>query len=103
MKVLFALLAMFLISPVVAFANGNDCWGLWGMGHMMNFGYGGMFMGILWLVLIGVVIYLIIQGAKSKTGTGSTGESPIDILKKRYAKGEVTKEEYDKIKKDLEG
>jgi putative membrane protein len=30
------------------------------------------------------------------------GESAFDILKKRYAKGEVTKEEFDRIKRDVE-
>ena len=29
------------------------------------------------------------------------GEAPLDILKRRYARGELTKEDYDRIKQDL--
>jgi len=56
---------------------------------MMGYGYGGGFMWLIVLTLIGVVIYFIIQVSKSKSSGGSIIETPLDILKKRYAKGEI--------------
>ncbi len=32
-----------------------------------------------------------------------TGQTPIEILKARYAGGEITREEYDQMRRDLEG
>ena len=57
-------------------------------GHMMGFGYGGGFMWIIVIVLVGVVIYFLLQASKSKGPDGSVMETPLDILKKRYAKGD---------------
>jgi len=34
--------------------------------------------------------------------SGESGENAVDILKKRYARGEITKEEFESMKKDLE-
>lgn len=68
-------------------------------GHM-NYGYGGAFMWIIFLVLIGIAIYFIING--KKLIKRDEDETPLEILKKRYAKGEITKQEFEKIKKDLE-
>ena len=70
--------------------------------HMMGYGYGGGFMWLLFFVLIGVVIYIFLQSSKSKGSNGSFIETPLDILKKRYAKGEINKEEFDRMKKDIE-
>lgn len=68
-------------------------------GHMPG-GYGGVFMLLLLLVLVGVVIYFVVRGDKwMKKGSE---ESPLEILKKRYARGEITREEYNKIRKELE-
>ena len=75
--------------------------GNYGYHHMMDFSYGGMFMWILWIIIIGAVVYAIAQNSKLKGSETDSGEKPLDILKKRYAKGEITKEEFDKIKKDL--
>lgn len=79
----------------------NSPMGNWG--HMMNYGFGGGFMWIIFLVLIGVVIYFLFQASKSKSSDHSVMETPLDILKKRYAKGEITKEEFDRMKADIEG
>jgi putative membrane protein len=70
-------------------------------GHMMNYGGpGGGFMWLILLVVIGVAIYFVLQA--SKNSGRPTLETPLEILKKRYAKGEITKEEFDKMKADIE-
>lgn len=60
----------------------------------------------MWLILIilaGVVIYFLLERSKrTRTLEDSPGEGPTEILKKRYAKGEITKEEFDRLKRELE-
>jgi putative membrane protein len=71
--------------------------GMWGWRMM---GFMGPFMMILsWIVII-VVIVLIVRWVKSSAGHVQ-GESALDILKKRYARGEITKEEFENMKKDV--
>lgn len=101
MKRAFLFYVAFLVGPITACA-GEDYYGPMGRwGHMMNYGYGGMFMWIIFLIIIGVAVYLIIQKTKTKNISGTSQETPLDILKRRYAKGEITKEEYDRLKRDL--
>ncbi len=75
-----------------------------GWGPMMHygFGYGGMFMWIIFLVVVGFLIYFVVQAQKGKGPMQTQAESPLDILRKRYAKGEISKEDFDRMKKDLE-
>lgn len=79
--------------------------GGWGpmMGYGYGYGYGGMFMGILFLIIIAVLVYFVIQFLTTKGRPPIQNESPLDILKMRYAKGEITKEQYEQMKKDIEG
>jgi len=70
----------------------------WGM---MNNWYGGMFMWIIFLTIVGLVVYLVLRNEKKSTSGSSFNETPLDILKKRYASGEITKDEFERMKKDL--
>jgi putative membrane protein len=42
------------------------------------------------------------QSRKSGESGGQPNETPLDILKKRYAKGDITKEEFESLKKDID-
>jgi len=69
------------------------------------FGHHGFFGGywlIFWiLIIVGIVLlvrYIMLQNRPKD----EPGETPLEILKKRYAKGEINKKEFEQKKKDLE-
>lgn len=76
-----------------------------GGGNMMGYGgHGGMFMWLIVIVVIAVVVYLVYNRNIGAGGSlGGLRESPLDILKKRYAKGEISREEFEQLKRDIEG
>jgi len=51
---------------------------------------------IVLLIVAILVVYLLVRGK------GGNSDTPVDILKKRYAKGELSKEEYERLRKDIE-
>lgn len=70
---------------------------MWG-NHWM---YGG-FMLIFWILLIvGIVFFIKWIVQQSSSDKVRPKESASEILKKRYAKGEIGKEEFEKKKKDI--
>ena len=103
------------------FGTGGMMGGYGGYGGMMG-GYGPQGFGfnpigtilslVFWALIIGGVVLLVVWLARNanastiaQRGGLSIGSSdaPLDILKARYAKGEITKEQFDAIKRDLGG
>lgn len=68
-------------------------------GHMMGYGFSGVIMWVLFLIVLVAVLFTAVKVAGS--GGGAAGETALEILKKRYARGEIDKEEFERLKKDL--
>lgn len=69
-------------------------------------GYGGSpggWIGLLWwaLIIIGTVLLIRWAISQSRGHAGHKGEPALDVLKSRYAKGEIDKEEFEEKKTDL--
>ena len=65
-------------------------------------GYGGMFFGLIFWIIIIVGAYLLIKFLIEQNKARSGEEkSALDIAKERYAKGEITAEEFEEIKRRL--
>jgi putative membrane protein len=71
--------------------------------HDWGFHGWGMWLGwIIGLIIVIAIIWIIVKAAgQSGSRNTSTGKSALDILKERYATGEIDKEEFEKRKKDL--
>jgi putative membrane protein len=98
MKVLIMVFVILFMLPVVAFADVEGCGFTWGWNQMMNFGNGGIFMMFMFAIVIGLIIYFIIANTKSNRYTGGFSETSLDIIKERFAKGEITEKEFEKMK-----
>ena len=81
---------------------GPGMMGGWGGGA-----FGGIFMIIFWVIIIVGVVFLIrwlVQSTKGHSGPGRSGDSlsrALEILKERYARGEINKQEFEEKKRDL--
>lgn len=71
-------------------------WGDYGWGM----GFGWIWMIIFWALVIVGVVY-IVQVATRSGRNHDKHEAPLEILKKRYAKGEISKEEFEKMRDDI--
>ncbi|MDQ6883356.1 MAG: SHOCT domain-containing protein [Candidatus Dormibacteraeota bacterium] len=78
-----------------------------GMGGMMVFGIVMMVFGLV--LIVGIVLLAawvtarLWRRSEPQPVTAARGEDPLTILQRRYAGGEITKEDFERIRRDLQG
>ncbi|SFQ95918.1 SHOCT domain-containing protein [Desulfoscipio geothermicus] len=76
----------------------------YGPGGGWGWGWGGMIISmLLWLLVIGGIIYFIYWLIRRQNTPGDLEQhySAMDVLKKRYAAGEINREEFLSMKEEL--
>jgi len=74
--------------------------GDWGGGWGWGMGFGWIFMILFWaLIILGIVA---LAKWVFSAAAGSSDKRPLEILKERYARGEITRDQYEQMRRDLD-
>ena len=77
---------------------------MWGPGGCMFGPWGWAMMAVMtlfWLAFLVGIVLLIVWAVRQVGPAGRTTERPLDILARRYARGEITREEYERMRREL--
>ena len=73
------------------------------MGEEGHLFYGGGFMWVFWLLIIIAIIFTLYNlSSRNDNSSKENKESPLEILAKRYARGEIDEDEYKQRRSELE-
>ncbi|MBF8266459.1 MAG: hypothetical protein HW384_2323 [Dehalococcoidia bacterium] len=73
--------------------------GGWSWGGMI---FGGILMILFWVALIALVVWVVrLINRHGQPPREGPSQSPLDIAKTRYARGEITREQFEQLKRDL--
>jgi len=64
--------------------------------------FGGLMMLLFWILIIAGIVVVVrwFFGQEDQQGS-RTEETPLDVLKKRYASGEINREQFESMKREL--
>ncbi len=73
------------------------------MGGYWPFGpFGMLFMGLFWIAVIALIVWAIWRVTAGRRVAHLPSESHLDILKRRLASGEITADEFTKLRKTID-
>jgi putative membrane protein len=88
-------------SPFRSNQGNNPMMGNFGNLSMLG-GWGGLSMVVWWVLIIaGIVALVAWLSRQGRAGGGINRLSALDVLKERYAKGEINKQEFEEKKRGL--
>jgi putative membrane protein len=77
---------------------------MWNWMHGGGWGYGMLWMGLLWVVVVVALVSFVRMAwdrAPRLAAHGRNPEGPVEILQRRYARGEIDRAEYEQKRRDL--
>src|SRR5439155_2980400 len=98
-------LAYVMLAPALAFGQDRTWEWHWSTQPMMfMWGAGGLVMIVMMLVFWGLVIAGLVLGVRWLAAQGRAGgrDEALEILRQRYARGDIEKEEFETRKRDLQ-
>ncbi len=73
------------------------------IGEGFGMGFGGGFMWLFWIILVILIVWALKAVAGNSSSSPENRKSALEILKERYAKGEIDQQEYELKRKELAG
>ena len=67
---------------------------------MMSWGWGGMLLvALFWIVVLGAAVWLVARLVRGRRGRSAPAD---DIVRERYARGEIDRETYERMRSELD-
>ena len=98
------IVGLIIVTSIISGAAWNWGSGSWGPGMMSGLGWVWRLLSTLFfLVVVALIIWAVVRavGHSSPPPETKSGDSALEILRQRYARGEISREEYEAKRKDL--
>ena len=74
-------------------------WHMWDLSSGLGWWMGGVWMLVFWGAIIALIVWVVKKVTNRDDSTKK--QNPLDIARERYAKGEISKDEFEQLKKDI--